>query len=321
MLEGNETMTALETVKKLAFREYGQFFLIDPPEYDEEKGWYVSNLRSNYPIFIHDEIDPSNYKVYVLKIENLGWIYLNKDFQIIRKFTTSNEMAISNLETLLKKWRDQIEHIVVSCTGKHLAEINMFRSYFNIVESIIDWINVYDKITKVEIRSIPSSKRDKFLNYIRLLVDIDVLRSDQQGNYLPGNFYVMLKEKVKDDERLKKAIISKLIEEKYLTLTDIFKLKQLEKTISIENVIYLPELTIEGPLHRRKNTILNMYKKYYGRKMDVFSLNQILLRLENSGAIKREEQHYFGQDELRERMIEKRKKLRPLAISPLTSHR
>ncbi|HUV54298.1 MAG TPA: hypothetical protein VMW03_03740 [Candidatus Krumholzibacteriaceae bacterium] len=314
-------MSESEIVRKFIYKEYGQFTLYDLPEYDPNNDWHVSNLRSDYPIFIHDDRNPSDYKVRVLKIDSLGKLYLNNEYQIIRRLSTSREDFDSNLEKILQLWREQAENIVVSCTAKNLVKIDMFRNHFTQIDLIIDYVKEFDKITPYDLKQYgPKSRRNRLFSYIKLLEDIQVVRSDENGNIVPDRKFGLLEDATSTNEDFKRAIISDLIENRYITLRDFFNLTILEKTIAIDNIIYMPELEVGEAIHRTRNSIFHLYKKHYDRRIDPFRLNHILSRLENSGTISRENKYYFGQEELRDKMIERKKELPPLSISPLTSY-
>jgi len=308
-----------EALQKFVWREYGQFTLFDPPDFDPTTNRYFANLRSDYPIFIHDDRTPADYKVRVLKIHSLGGIYLNDTLQIIRELTTSREECDTNLESLLKLWREQAENIVVSCSADNLMSINRFRNHFTQIDMIIDYLKEFDKITPLDIRGYPSPKnRDKLLRYIKLLKELDIVREEASGNYVPGRQFGFLEKTTEDYDQFKHAVLSHVIKNRYITLRDVFKLTILEKTIGIDNVIYLPELEIEEPIHRRRKSIASLYKRHYERRIDPFRLNHILKELVRSGAISRKGSNYFGQESLRDEMLVKKRELPPLSITPLT---
>jgi hypothetical protein len=305
-------------VQKLVWKEYGQYTLFDPPDFDSNTNRYFANLRSDYPLFIHDDRTPADYKVRVLKIHSLGSIYLNDNFQVIRELTTSREECDENLGKLLKLWREQAENIVVSCSADILTSMNRFRNHFTQIDIILDFLKEFDKITPIDIKEYPSpKKRIKLVRYIKLLKELDVVREETSGNFVPGRLFGFLEKSADNYDQFKQAVLSHVIKNRYITLRDIFKLTILEKTIGIDNVIYLPELETGEPIHRSRGSIASLYKRYYDRRIDPFRLNNILTELETSGAISRKGPYYFGQEDLREDMLVKKRELPPLSISPL----
>ena len=124
-----------------------------------------------------------------------------------------------------------------------------------------------------------------------------------------------MEKRLKDDEDIRLVLLSYIIKNRYLTLKDVFKLTILEKTINIDNIIYLPELLLEEPIHRKRITIANSYKHHYNKNINSLHLTRILKRLERCGAIHRVGDKYLGQDHLREDMLVKKRGLQPLTIT------
>jgi hypothetical protein len=314
-------MALEEVVQKLVWREFGQFTLFDPPEYDPDSERYMVNLRSDYPIFIHDDRGPSEYKVRVLKIRSLGQLFFNNQYQIIRDLSINKVDTDANLESLLRLWREQAENIVVTCSAYNLMRIDEFRNHFSQIDIIIDYLKEFDRITPIDLKRYrPKRYRTRFLQYINLLKGLEVIREEESGVYVPGRQFSLLEERTDNYDQFKKSILSHVVENRYITIRDVFKLTILEKTISIDNVIYLPELEIEEPIHRKRGSIANLYKKYYDRNIDPFKLNNILKRLENVEAISRKGDKFFGEEQLREKMLKKKKDLPELTISQLTQY-
>ena len=312
-------MEVEKVVNRFAYREYGQFILVDPPIFDSVSQTYYSNIRSDFPIFIHDDRDPSGYKVRVLKIESLGQIYLNKDLQIIPHLTTTREECNSNLESLLRLWRNQAERIVVSCSSDNLARIEEFRHHLNQIELIIDNLKEFGKINHSEIEKyMTRSDRVKLVRYLSLLKGLEIVREVKTG-YVPGQRFISLEKIAENEDEFRHLILSYVIKNRYQTLRDVFGITILERTVNIDNIIYLPELELEERVYRRRRSIAANYKYFYERNINPLHLNHILRRLVRVGAISREGQNYFGDDELRERMLKEKRTLRPLTITNFTA--
>ena len=143
---------------------------------------------------------------------------------------------------------------------------------------------------------------------------MELVRETKSG-YVPGRQFISLEEAAKDEDELRLFFLSYVIKNRYLTLRDVFKITILEKTVNIDNVVYLPELELEQQIYRRRHSIAASYKYHYKRNINPLHLTHILRRLEKCEAICRRGQNYFGDDDLRESMLEKKKTLQPLTIT------
>jgi hypothetical protein len=310
------SLDAESVVKHFAYKNYGQVVQVDRPIYNKDKNIYVSNVRANYPLYIFDDRTPDDYDVRVLKIEHLGQVMLNDKLQIVSTSTTYGDQCKENLHLVLEGWKRQAENIVVSTSSNQLIEIEAFRNYFNQIELILEYLMEYNKIHRTELtRYLYSDNKNKILRYMNLLCSLQITRYEEPY-YEMGNTYISIEQETSNEEELLKTILAYLLKYRYPTLRDEFKLRMLEKTAGIDNVIYLPEMETENPIYRTPKSISNSYKKYYDRYINPLKLNQILRRLEKVGAIRNKNNKYFGDDELREEMIIKKKKLEPLSISP-----
>lgn len=309
-------MDAQLVVERFAFKEYGQVIKVDPPMYINKGNYYLSNVRANYPVYIFDDREPADYKIRVLKIEHLGQITLNDQFQIVPTRTTYGTECLNNLKMMLEYWKQQAENIVVSASSDQLIQIESFRNHFNKIELILEYLMENDRIHKADLtRYEPKEQKLKIRRYVNLMESLGIVRYEEPY-YVPANVYISTEKETKTDEELLKSLLSHIIKIRYPTLRDEFGLTILEKTVGVDNVIYLPELEMEEPVYRNKPSIADSYKRYYGKNINPMRLNQILRRLEKVGAIQRKLDNYFGVEDLREDMITKKKKLEPLTISP-----
>jgi len=307
-------MKAESVINQFAHREYGQFIIVDPPTFDPESQRFYSNIRSDFPVFIHDDRDPADYKVRVLKIESLGQIYLNKELQIIPQLTTTPEKCNNNLESLIRLWRDQAERIVLSSSSDNLARIEEFRHHFNQIELIIDNLKEYGEIRHFEINKyMPSGDRIKLKRYLSLLKGLNIVR-EVESVYRPGKRFISIEDVTENEDEFRDSILSYIIKNRYQTLRDVFKITILERTVNIDNIIYIPELELEEPIYRRKQSITSSYKFYYKQNINPLHLTHILRRLKRCKAIGQKGNNYFGRDDLREDMLKIKRTLRPLTI-------
>jgi len=310
-------MEAQSVIDRFAFKEYGQVIKVDPPFYNEKTGFYISNIKANYPVYIFDDRTPSDYNVRVLKIKHLGQITLNDKLQVIPHFTTYGEECRENLIKVLDSWKRQAENIVVSASSNQLTKIEDFRNHFSLIERIIDYLIDYNKIHNIELtRYLNKDDKLKIKRYVNLLEELELVRYEEPY-YEIANKYTTIESATKNPKDLMTNILAYIIENRYPILRDEFKLTILEKTISIDSIIYLPEMELEEPIYRKFKSISDDYKKYYNKNINPLHLNQILRRLEKVGAIQRDGIEYFGDEELREDMITRKKKLGPLSIAPI----
>lgn len=307
---------AQEVIQRFAQKEYGQFIFVDPPVFDKENRVYSSNIRSKIPVFIHDDRNPERYQVRVLKIDSLGKIYLNSDYQLVSEVSTLQDKCYDNLEKMLELWRRRTENIIVSTTSSSLVAIDEFRIAFSKFELILDHLETFGEIKKVELRRyMPTQDKVKLPRYLALLEELDLIRKIDTG-YKPGNLLVTIESKVPDYEERRQHVLSYILRNRYLTLRDVFQLTLLESAIKIENMIYLPELEIGDSIYQKYSSIERAFKHHYKEHINRLHLTRNLRRLESCGAIKRDGERYFGVDDYREEMITMKKKLKPLSIYP-----
>lgn len=311
-------MSVQSIIDRFAYKEYGQVISVDSPRYDKYREKYYANLRANYPLFIFDDREPNKYIVRVLKINSIGQICINNELHIVPEFTTYNYDSEKNLEKVLEMWKKQAENIVVMASSDNFVKIEAFQNYFNQIDLILDHLLEFEKIYNTEIKKhLPNKDRKKLLRYINLLESLDIIRK-AYDYYEFGNTFISwnLDRENMSENDLKKIVLSYLIKNRYLTLRDEFHLTILEKTISIDNIIYLPELEYQNAIFRKRQSIANSYKKYYNRYINPLQLTQILKRLLKVGAIDKKGQNYFGEENLRENMITIKETLQPLSLTP-----
>ncbi|MFA5869027.1 MAG: hypothetical protein WC941_04935 [Candidatus Bathyarchaeia archaeon] len=308
-------MTVEAKISQFSGYNYGQFTQIDPPEFDPARKMYRANVRAKYPVYIFDERDPGSYKVRILNMQSLGQIVLNDKEELIPHLTTSREQYNENLVNLLKLWRQQTENIVVTCSSDEFIKIEEFRNHLSQIELLLDQIIETSKITKVELtKGFSEASRRRLARYVSLLEGLDILRLKDTGDYEAGNTFIGLEKTVKNED-LRLLALSYIIKNRYTTLRDVFGLNIFEKTIGIDNVIYLPELELKTSLFQSRKSITSNYRKHYGKNINPLILTQILRRLEQSGAIDRDGDRYHGVDHLREEMIKQKEALPALKIS------
>jgi len=308
---------ARERAHRYAFSHYGNLILVDDPIFDERREIYISNLRSDYPLIVQDDRTPKR-AIRVLKIDDVGTIYLSQDYKIIKERTSSREDCVEKIDLFFELWRERAEEIVVSASADNLVRISRFRHFFDPIDSVLIglWDNniIYDEEIRAH-RLI--ERRRKMWLYLELLEGLQIVRRVEDG-YVEGNRFLSVREEEPNEDKFRDAILSHIIRERYPTLRDVFKLTILEPTIHIDNCIYLPELEVEDSIYRVADSIAEDYKNYYQRQINPLDLMLTLKRLENAEAIDREGKHYSGNEHLLENMIGMKKELPPLSMGLLT---
>jgi hypothetical protein len=302
--------TILEKVaQRYAFSHYGNLVLVDEPEFDESEKLYVSNLRSDYPLIIQDDRLPEKRTIRVLKIGNLGTIFINSDKKIVKEKTSSREDIVANLNTFFELWKERAERIVISASSDNLVRISRFRHFFDPIDSVLIYLWDNHKIFDEEIKIARLiTRRKKMKLYLNLLEGLEIVRRVEDG-YVEGNQFLSMRDETKNEEQFRDAVVSHIIRERYPTLRDVFHLTILEPTIHIDNSIYLPELETEQTVYRIANSIERDYRYYYERRINPLDLKLTLKRLENAEAISRRGNHYSGNKQLLKKMIKLKKSM------------
>jgi len=310
-------MDAAVIMSRFADREYGQNIFVDPPIFDEKSKLYHSNIRSKIPVFIYDDRSSADYKIRVLKIDSLGSIYINDKLELMPQLTTYRDKCYENLDNLLALWRQTIENIVVTSSSDQFAHIYAFTNHFGQIELIIENLIEHGEIKHDDLRKgMHVHARNKLKRYLNLLEGLQLVRTVEDG-YKSGNYLVELLSKDMSPEDRWVAILSYVIRNRYLTLKKVFEITILDKTISIDNIIYFPEINVKEAVYQRKSTIAENYKYRYNKNINPLHLTRCLRRLEKVDAISREGSNYFGRDDLRETMIQRIESEPPLSIHPL----
>lgn len=303
-------------VQQVAFRylfsHYGDFILADNPIFDDKEQVYISNLRSDYPLIFQDDRTLEN-RFHLLKVNHLGSIFIDKDCKVLKDRTTSREECIENLKLFFKLWLKRAEEIIVSSTAESLVYVSKFNHYFDTIDSILGSIYDNSYISDEDINDCRHSKRlNKTHLYLELLQGLEIIRRNRTG-YSPGNTFVSLKEKSSEmgKEHFVDLLLAYIIKERYPTLRDVFKLTILEPTIHVDSCIYLPEIEEGTSIFRTEESIQKDFKEYYSKPIGILDLRLHLRRLENCEAIRRDGKHYFGNEDLLAKMIERKKELHP----------
>lgn len=303
-----------QIARNYLFGHYGDLILADEPIFDTKTQAYKANLRSDYPIMIHDDKSPERMR-HLLKVDHLGAIFIDKDLRIIKEKTTTRDECIDNLKLFFKLWLKRAEEIIVSASAETLVNVSRFRHYFDPIDAILVSLVDYGRVSDEEIEFARCSERLKKMRlYLELLEGLQIIRRSQDG-YVGGNAFVAIRENRANlgEQELRNVLLAYIIKERYTTLRDVFKLTILEPTIHVDSCIYLPEMEVESPIYRTIESIRRDYKEYYNKRFPLLDLRLNLRRLENAKAIDRDGKHYFGNEQLLKKMIRMKEKMPPLS--------
>lgn len=298
-------MSLQEKVNRYASRNCGQISKVDPPIFDPVSNQYIAYINARYPVYIFDDRSPHEYKVRILNLDRIGKIVFNEKEEIVLPLTTSSEKLGENLEEQLKIWRMKIENIVVSCSSDQLIKIEEFKHHLRPLADIFEMLVQHGKITEHDITFGSSlHEQQKTKRYLGLIEGLNLVRRNEKY-YEAANDFIG----IENLDNSLNVFLSRILKNRYSTLRDVFKLTIFEKTVGLENTIYMPELDVEEPVYRTEKSIAIQYAKNYGKKINPIKLTSILNMLERSGAIQYEDNHYFGVDKLRSNMIEEKEQL------------
>jgi hypothetical protein len=309
-------VAAEQIARNYLFGHYGDLILADEPVFDTKTQAYKANLRSDYPIMIHDDKSPERIR-HILKVAHLGAIFIDKDLRIIKDKTTSREECIDNLKLFFKLWLKRAETIIVSASAETLVNVSRFRHYFDPIDALLVSLLDYGRVSDKEIEFARRSARlRKMRLYLELLEGLQIIRRSEDG-YVGGNAFVAIRENRADldEQQLRNVLLAYIIKERYTTLRDVFKLTILEPTIHVDSCIYLPEMEVESPIYRTIESIGRDYREYYNKRLPILDLRLNLRRLENAKAIERDGKHYFGNERLLKQMVNMKKSMSPIRMS------
>jgi hypothetical protein len=294
-------------ILQYASSHYGHLILVDDPEYSEAEKLYVSNLRSDYPFIINDDKMPQHKSLHVLKIGNLGYITIDKDYKIIKERTTSRDECIKHLDTFFDMWKRRAEEIIVAASADCLVKVTSFDHFFKPINGVLNTLWFHHSVHNAELEMDRSyAKRNRLLLYMQLLEDLKIVRKVPNG-YDEGELSLFIRQN-NTQNGYRNALLSCIIKEQYRTLRDVFRLNIFDRCVRIDSCIYLPEMEAEEPVYRKSESIRNDYKEYYNRRINPCDLLTILSELENAGAIMRDGQHYYGNEDLLKEMVKMKKK-------------
>jgi len=299
-----------QAIGRFVTSHYGNLISYSKPKYNPEKEIWTAELRSDYPRIICDDRSPSQRILKFLSLGRLGEIRLGKDLQPLDS-TTSREICIQNLTSLLDMWRERAERIIIMVSSDNIARLNEAQGILAKIGMITTNLLRRDLISEEEIMSLTPKERRKIRRYLKLLEGLDLVRK-RNKDYTYGNLFAELQKQTEGDvQEFKTAILSHIIKNRYSALRDNIRITQLEPFIHLNSCYYRPTLEAERILYWKSDSIINRYMKFFGRRSSL-RIRYILEELVNVEALKYEDNYYFGNEELFSQMLDLKPKIADL---------
>lgn len=302
-------MNSLEyAVKKYTVEHYGDLIISDQPVFDGKTKIWGAQLNSTYPRIIEDEIS-GEVLVGFLDLKNLGMIKLNDKLQIID--ATSSNKCDDQLIYRLDLWKQHTERIVTATSSDVFAKIDESNHVFGRLELILD--QLVDTVKDNEIKILDTEiheqhNPDRIMQYLELLLELKIVRRVPDG-YVHGDTYVGLLEEVKSNSRkLRTALLSHIIQQKYSTLRQVFGITQLEPFVHLANSYYSASLEAEKLIHMSNQNLHQRYQNFY-KKITNWEFKSKLHELVDKGALRYEKDYLIGNEVYFNKMLKMKQKI------------
>lgn len=304
-------MSVEQEIHRYAIKHYGNLISVGKPKFDDKTKTWSAELKSDYPLIIRGD-RPSDQKILkFLSLSRLGEIKFGEDKLPIES-TTSRAVCIDNLRSFLEMWKERAERIIVEISSQNFARINEAQVILAKFEMIITNLLREEIILEEEIEFYPTTEVKKIRRYLRFLEGLDLVRKTDEG-YTYGNLFVSLQRKTEGNvQEFKTAILSHIIGKRYYALKETFGITQLEPFVHVDSCYYRPTLEAEELLYWTGDSIIDRYRKRYGRKSSL-RIRHILEKLVSVKALEREDKFYFGNKVLFSQMLKMKDKIADLA--------
>ncbi|MDE2588614.1 hypothetical protein [Candidatus Nitrosotalea okcheonensis] len=308
-------MNSLEyAIKKYAVDHYGDLIVPNKPVFDEKTKIWKSELRSTYPRIVEDEIS-GEILVGFLDLKDLGTIKFNDKLQFID--ATPSDKCEVQLSSRLDLWKQQTERIVVIASSDVFAKIEESSHVLNPLELILDQLIATVKDNEIKILDTDvyeQRKPERIMEYLELLLELGIVRR-VTGGYVHGNTYVGLLEIAKSDSRkLRTALLSHVIKQKYSVLRQVFGIRQLEPFVHLANAYYSASLEAERLIHMSSPHLYRRYQDFY-KKITMWEFKSKLSELVDKGALHYDNEYLVGNKEYFDNMLKMKQEiqLNPMA--------
>jgi hypothetical protein len=322
-------LSAQRTIKSYVVHNYGNLISAENPEFDADTKTWEAEIKSDYPIFLQDDKNPEKNLLRFIPIKRLGVIRFSESLRFIKDKSTPKEQIAETVRTLLDSWKTRTEKIVVQASANIFVRIPEFRHFFTPIDEIVGSLLENSIISNYELeKTRPSSKQLKTIKYLKLLEGLGFVRNVGIGFEIGNAFTLLQKESeiVKDDgkivfdeELFRHGVISEILTKRYISFIDFFDISRLQPTIHLDSCIYTPSIEVEELVFLSKRTISENYVDSYGRPLNPLSINNILRRLKQFGAVTRDGKYWSGTENLLEDMLEIKKKMPELSANFVTA--
>lgn len=296
-------MNPRKEVQRFVFGNYGNLILASDPKYEESTQIWESELQSNYPRVIHDDKYSDRPVVRFVALRNLGYIRFDDNTKVIS--ATPRDECTRALEAQLTILRQRAERIMVRASAYQLAQPEGVRHVLSPIVIIINnLLNPYRErpiLRHDQIRG--EDNAEKLIQYLKLLEELEIVRQVQDGYTYGNTFSIILDVNRGDHEKLKLAILSHVIREKYAVLREAFDITQIVPYINLDNCYYWHAIEAGKVLYTRRSTLRDRHIDYYGLVSEL-SFNSRLTELLDVGALKQEGSYCYANEELFQNMLQ-----------------
>jgi hypothetical protein len=294
-------MMGQEVIDHYVIRNYGNSILNDPPEFSEERSMWISRLRSDYPIRIHDDRRSSRTLKFI-KVPELGYVVFDDMLHLKKDLTSTPEEVEIQLENYLNMWRAHVENLVVSATADKIASLPEVMNSLNPIYEIVNYVLEDGYIT---IDMLDRSDSAKSNRYISLLEQMGIIRKHEE-KYVEGNALVTLQDLCRDKgfNDLVTKNNAMILESHYSYLRHVIQLTSLQRLINVENIVYYPEFYMKDAVPRDRKRLLQEYNLEYRAEIAPPSLSSNLRKLRDLEIIERTDSLYHGTKDIRNHVLE-----------------
>lgn len=318
--------SAQRTIKSFVLHKYGLHISAEKPEFDRLSKKWTADIKSDYPLYLQDDRDPDNVLLHFIPIKHIGKVSFDENLTFLNEESTTREICIKNLQSLLKSYKDRTEKIVVQASADCFVQIPEFRHFFTPIDQIITSLMERDFVTLENLLRFRGPKSQaKIKQYLKLLESIKVIERTNDNKeiktsetyWLLYDYYQNQDKSIFPEEDFRKAIISKLVSTKYSVLTQVFEISRFRPTIHIDSCIYRPAIEAEELICLSNKSIIKFYTETYG-KVNEYTLLNHLRRLQSVNAIQRKDEYWCGTKELLDSMLQIKNEM-PILSPPLIS--
>lgn len=297
-------MTLLQEIekeaKKYALYHYGNLLSVDEPIFDKDERLWKVKLRADYPRLIRNEY-PEERFVRTLLLKDLGTVFVNEKFEVIKSRSTARSECVETLRARLRTWQEKAESIVVKTSSLQLANTSTAHIFLNPISTIL--ANFFEEepatISFAELEKL--RKTERYFQWIYLLEELQLVRRTEDG-YTYGNMFTEIRRRFDNDREFLTHVLAYVIRERYPILKDIFALRQFETLVHLDSCYYTPALEARKILFRRAESLFSQYLSTY-RHRSRLELPRILHELHESQALNRKDNYYQANPELFEKML------------------